>query len=169
MHKPDQFIINFEMSNRIIWKVKTFDELQIDELYKILQARIEVFVLEQNCVYPDLDGLDQKAIHLWAEEDSKILAYCRIFDRGIKYEECSLGRVLTTRLGRGRKLGKQLLRFATSIIEIRYNSEEVRISAQDYLLKFYSEFGFVASAKKYLEDGIPHTQMFRKGKKNSIT
>jgi ElaA protein len=149
------------MSN-IIWKIKTFDEFTVPELYAVIKARVDVFVVEQNCPYPDLDGYDQKAIHLWAEENSEILAYCRIFDKGIKYNEASIGRVLTTEKARGKSLGKQLITYAVQTIENRFRTSEIRISAQDYLLRFYGGFGFEDTGKKYLEDDIPHTEMFRK-------
>ncbi|KPH11900.1 GNAT family N-acetyltransferase [Chryseobacterium sp. ERMR1:04] len=150
------------MSN-IIWKIKTFEEFTVPELYNLLKARSEVFVVEQNCVYLDADGYDQQAIHVWAEEeDGEILAYCRVFDKGIKFEETSLGRVITTQKGRGRSLGKQLIQYAVETIENRYHTSEIRISAQDYLLKFYGDFGFIDTGKKYLEDDIPHTEMIRK-------
>jgi ElaA protein len=144
------------------WKIKTFSELTTPELYEIIKARINVFVVEQDCPYPDLDDNDQKAIHLWAEKNGEVLAYCRIFDKGIKYPETSIGRVVTTENGRGTGLGKQLIKYALEIIENRLGTSEVRISAQDYLLKFYSDFGFQDTGKKYLEDNIPHTEMFRK-------
>ncbi|WP_379967175.1 GNAT family N-acetyltransferase [Epilithonimonas sp. UC225_85] len=144
------------------WKIKTFSELTTTELYQIIKARVDVFVVEQDCPYPDLDDYDQKAIHLWAEKDNEVLAYCRIFDKGIKYPETSIGRVVTTEKGRGTGLGKQLIKYALEIIENRLGTSEVRISAQDYLLKFYSDFGFQDTGKKYLEDNIPHTEMFRK-------
>lgn len=147
------------MSN-IIWKIKTFDEFTVPELYNVLKARIDVFVVEQNCPYPDLDNYDQKAVHIWAEENGEVLAYCRIFDKGIKYPEASIGRVLTTEKARGKRLGKQLIQYALDAIEARFHTSEVRISAQDYLLKFYGEFGFKDTGKKYLEDDIPHTEMF---------
>lgn len=149
------------MSN-IVWKIKTFDEFTVPELYAILKARIDVFVIEQNCPYPDLDNYDQKAVHIWAEENGDILAYCRIFDKGIKYDETSIGRVLTTEKARGRSLGKQLIQYAVETIENRFHTTAVRISAQDYLLRFYSGFGFEDTGKKYLEDDIPHTEMVRK-------
>lgn len=146
------------------WKIKTFSELTTTELYEIIKARINVFVVEQDCPYPDLDDNDQKAIHLWAEKDDEVLAYCRIFDKDIKYPETSIGRVVTTEKARGTGLGKQLIKYALEIIENRLGTSEVRISAQDYLLKFYSDFGFQDTGKKYLEDNIPHTEMFRKQK-----
>lgn len=144
------------------WKIKTFSELTTPELYEIIKARVNVFVVEQDCPYPDLDDSDQKAIHLWAENNGEVLAYCRIFDKGIKYPETSIGRVVTTENGRGTGLGKQLIKYALEVIENRLGTSEVRISAQDYLLKFYSDFGFQDTGKKYLEDNIPHTEMFRK-------
>ncbi len=149
------------MSN-IVWKVKTFEEFTVSELYAVLKARIDVFVIEQNCPYPDLDNYDQKAVHIWAEENGDVLAYCRIFDKGIKYDETSIGRVLTTEKGRGKSLGKLLIKYAVDIIENRFHTSEIRISAQDYLLRFYGDFGFEDTGKKYLEDDIPHTEMIRK-------
>jgi len=148
--------------DNIVWKIKTFDELSTKELYEIIKARVNVFVVEQDCPYPDLDDSDQKAIHLWAEKNGEVLAYCRIFDKGIKYAETSIGRVLTTENARGKSFGKQMMKFAVEIIENKLKTSEIRISAQDYLIKFYSDFGFSATDKKYLEDNIPHTEMFRK-------
>ncbi len=147
--------------NNILWQIKPFDELSSTELYKLLKARVDVFVVEQNCPYPDLDNYDDVAVHLWAEENGNILAYCRIFNQGIKYPETSIGRVLTTENGRGKNLGKQLIKYAVETIENRFHQSRIRISAQDYLLKFYSEFGFKDTGKKYLEDDIPHTEMLR--------
>lgn len=148
--------------NNIIWKIKSFEEIGTSELYEIIKARVDVFVVEQNCPYHDLDGYDQKAIHIWAEQNGNVLAYCRIFEKGIKYHEASIGRVLTTEKARGKSLGKQLIQYAVETIENRFRTSEIRISAQDYLLKFYSFFGFTDTGKKYLEDNIPHTEMLRK-------
>lgn len=145
-----------------IWKVKTFNELTTAELYEIIKARVDVFVVEQNCPYPDLDHYDQKAIHLWAEEEGEVLAYCRIFDKEIKYPETSIGRVITTQKARGTGMGRQMISYAVQIIENRLKSTEIRISAQDYLIRFYSEFGFFDTGKKYMEDNLPHTEMVRK-------
>ena len=142
--------------------IKKFNDIETLLLYKILKLRCAVFVVEQNCPYPDLDDYDQKAVHLWAENEGEILAYCRIFDKGIKYKETSIGRVITTEKGRGKGLGRQLIKYALEVIENRLHQTEVRISAQDYLLRFYSDFGFVDTGKKYLEDNLPHTEMFRK-------
>lgn len=150
------------MDSSIIWKVKSFTEINTQELYKILKAREDVFVVEQNAAYHDLDNDDQEALHLWAENTKgEVLAYCRLFDKGVKYKETSIGRVLTTEKSRGFGLGKIIIPFAIEIIENRFYTSEIRISAQDYLLKFYEDFGFVSTQKKYLEDNIPHTEMFR--------
>ena len=145
----------------IHWKIKSFAELSVPELYEILKIRQEVFIVEQTCDYLDADGYDDKAIHLWAENNGEILAYCRLFDLGIKYQEASIGRVLTNSNYRNLRLGKTLMKFALFIIEARFRAGDVRISAQDYLLKFYSEFGFQDTGKKYLEDDIPHTEMLK--------
>lgn len=156
------------MSN-IIWKIKTFEEFTVPELYNVLKARINVFVVEQNCPYPDLDDYDQKAVHIWAEQGGEVLANCRIFDKGIKYPEASIGRVLTTEKARGKNLGKQLIGYAIETIEARFRTDEIRISAQDYLLKFYGEFGFEDTGKKYLEDDIPHTEMLYRKKQKRLS
>lgn len=156
------------MSN-IVWKIKTFEEFTVPELYNVLKARINVFVVEQNCPYPDLDDYDQKAVHIWAEQGGEVLANCRIFDKGIKYPEASIGRVLTTEKARGKNLGKQLIAYALEVIEARFRTGEIRISAQDYLLRFYGEFGFEDTGKKYLEDDIPHTEMLYRKKQKRLS
>lgn len=149
------------MNNSIVWNIKSFEELTTQELYKIIRARVEVFVIEQDTPYQDLDNDDQKALHIWAEQNGKLLAYCRIFDKGIKYSETSIGRVLTTANARKKGLGKELISIAIENIEKLFKTSEIRISAQDYLIKFYSDFGFVDTGKKYLEDNLPHTEMKR--------
>lgn len=147
--------------NNIIWKIKSFEELTTKELYDILKVRQEVFVVEQTCYYLDADGYDEKALHLFAEKEGQVVAYCRIFGQGIKYAETSIGRVLTHPNARNLSLGKTLLSIALQTIEKRFETKACRISAQDYLLKFYQELGFKDTGKKYLEDDIPHTEMVR--------
>ena len=146
---------------KIIWKIKSFEELSIHELYEILKVRQEVFVVEQTCYYLDADGYDDKALHIWAETNGEIAAYCRIFSQGIKYPETSIGRVLTNTKYRNLKLGKTLINIALQAIETHFETSECRISAQNYLLEFYKSFGFEDTGKKYLEDDIPHTEMVR--------
>ena len=149
------------MKSSIVWKIKPFSELSTEELYQILKIRQEVFIVEQTCYYLDADGYDQQAVHIWAEKEGEILAYSRVFEPGIKYKEASIGRVLTNPNYRKNKLGKILIRFSINTIESRFRTQSIRISAQDYLLRFYSEFGFQDTGKKYLEDDIPHTEMMR--------
>lgn len=144
-----------------IWKIKTFDELSAQELHDVLKARIDVFVVEQNCPYPEIDGDDPKAIHLWAEQNGNIAAYCRIFQPGIKYDESSIGRVLTTQKYRKMNLGKTLMKNAIGIVEARFRTTSIRISAQDYLLPFYTDLDFISTGKSYLEDEIPHSEMLK--------
>jgi ElaA protein len=148
--------------NEVVWKIKSFEKLTMKELYAILKIRQEVFIVEQTCYYLDADGYDEKAIHIWGEKNAEIVAYCRIFEPKIKYSESSLGRVLTNPSYRNLKLGKVLLKIALNTIEVKFNTTQVRISAQDYLLRFYSEFGFISTGVEYLEDDIPHTEMLRK-------
>ena len=147
------------MIQEIIWKIKSFQEFSSHELYEILKIRQEVFVVEQKCYYLDADGDDHKAVHIWAEKEDQIVAYCRVFPQKVKYPEASIGRVLTHLSSRNLRLGKMLMRFAIQTIECRFKSKQIRISAQDYLLRFYTNFGFLATEKKYLEDNIPHTEM----------
>ena len=146
----------------LIWKIKSFDELSTQEFHQILKARIDVFIVEQTCPYHDLDGYDQKAIHLWAENEDEVVAYCRIFPAGIKYQDSSIGRVLTSQKFRKLNLGRKLMQIALATIEARFRTSSVRISAQNYLLPFYAEFGFEIVGETYLEDDIPHTEMMRK-------
>lgn len=146
---------------KLTWKIKTFTELSTFELHQILKARIDVFVVEQNCPYPEVDGDDPKAIHLWAEDHGEVVAYCRIFEPGIKYAETSIGRVLTHQNYRKMNLGKTLMKFAITTIETKFPGNSIRISAQDYLLAFYTNLGFCTTGKNYLEDGIPHSEMLR--------
>ncbi|HIC8755026.1 GNAT family N-acetyltransferase [Elizabethkingia anophelis] len=145
-----------------VWKVKAFEELTTTELYQILLLRAEVFVVEQNCPYQDVDNTDQKALHLWAEMGGKAVAYCRMFDQGIKYPESSIGRVVTHPEYRSHKLGRALLNLTLETIKNRYANPDIRISAQNYLLKFYGSLGFEPVGESYLEDNIPHTEMLRK-------
>lgn len=143
------------------WKIKQFNELSTSELYSILKIRQEVFIVEQTCYYLDADGYDEKAVHIWCETEGKISAYCRIFDSGIKYKEASMGRVLTHPDFRKLGLGKTLVKIALEAIETRFGAPNIRISAQDYLLKFYCALGFQDTGLKYLEDNIPHTEMYK--------
>ncbi|MEJ2444784.1 MAG: GNAT family N-acetyltransferase [Exilibacterium sp.] len=149
------------------WQWKRFDELSKHELYEILKVRQEVFVVEQNCAYVDADGLDQNAWHLtgWYQNDAdgrRIAAYLRVVFPGCRYEEPSIGRVLTTAQSRGRGLGKVLMETALCNIERIYPNQAIRISAQQYLERFYHALEFSRVSEPYSEDGIPHIEMLRR-------
>jgi ElaA protein len=143
----------------ISWKTKTFDELSTQELYQILRLRLEVFVVEQNCVYQDIDNKDQKALHLFGIVEGEIIAYSRLFKPGDYFEFSSIGRVVVAEKHRDKNFGHELI--DQSILEInrRFNVQNITISAQLYLKKFYESHGFVATSETYLEDDIPHIEM----------
>ena len=143
----------------ISWKTKTFDELSTQELYQILRLRSEVFVVEQNCVYQDIDNKDQKALHLFGIVDGEIVAHSRLFKPGDYFEFSSIGRVVVAEKHRDKNFGHALI--DQSILEInnRFKVENITISAQLYLKKFYESHGFVATSETYLEDDIPHIEM----------
>lgn len=141
--------------------VKSFDELSISELYNILQLRSEVFVVEQNCVYQDIDGKDENALHLIGVFEGQIVAYARLFDSGAYFDNPSIGRVIVKAQFRDRKWGHELMENAIQAIESRFASRQITISAQLYLKKFYESHGFIQAGEGYLEDGIPHIRMDR--------
>ena len=147
------------------WQCLRFEELTHQQLYAVMAARQQVFVLEQQCLYPDLDGLDQAAHHLLgassAEPNEPLLAYLRILAPGVKFAEASLGRVLTTAAGRGTGAGRALLRRGIAEAEALYRGTRLRIGAQQYLEAFYASFGFVTVSESYDEDGIAHIDMLR--------
>lgn len=145
----------------IIWSFKKFEELTTTELHDILQLRAEVFVVEQDCPYNDVDGKDPKCGHLWAALDDKVIACTRIVPPGISYAEASIGRVASHANYRHLKLGHQLMSHSLEIIENVYGTSSVRISAQSYLKKFYEKCGFNKVSEEYLEDNIPHIEMLR--------
>jgi ElaA protein len=142
-----------------VWQCKTFDTLRAAELYKLLQLRAAVFVVEQNCPYLDPDDKDVFALHVLCSRGNELLAYARILPGGVSYLEVSIGRVATASSARGTGLGKQLMQFCLQQIEATFGRVPVRISAQCYLEKFYNEFGFVRVGEDYLEDDIPHVEM----------
>lgn len=142
--------------------LKTFDQLTNTELYNILQERTNVFVVEQNCPYPEVDGKDAQSYHLYKEENGEIIAYLRILPPGVSYAELSIGRVLVKKEYRGQKLAHELMVRALQFIADELNETTVKIQAQDYLRNFYSSFGFEAISEVYLDDGIPHVDMLQK-------
>ncbi len=142
-------------------KIKSFQELSTIELYNILQLRSEVFVVEQDCVYQDIDGKDEKALHVIGLVDDKVVAYTRCFKPGDYFKEASIGRVVVKESQRKFKRGNQLMNSSIEAIEKHYNTTTIKISAQCYLNKFYTNLGFNAIGEEYLEDGIPHIAMIK--------
>ena len=141
--------------------IKKFSELSTEEIYNILKLRSEVFVVEQNCVYQDIDEKDQKAIHLFIEKNSEIIAYTRIFKKGDYYEENpSIGRVVVSKKERGKNLGKEIMKKSIRYVKENMDEKKIELSAQKYLDKFYKELQFYSEGEDYLEDGIPHQRMF---------
>ena len=143
------------------WKCTSFGELSPHQLYAILQLRTDVFVMEQECAYQDMDGCDQQALHVTATRDTELLCYARLLPPGIKYQSPSVGRVITQQSIRGAGFGKLLMSKVLDYCQHHWPDQAVTISAQQHLETFYCELGFVTESKPYLEDGIPHIQMRR--------
>lgn len=144
------------------WHESDFAGLSLGDLYAILSARVAVFVVEQDCPYPELDGLDQSAHHLWATDGAgRVAAYARITAPGTRFEEPSIGRVLTALEHRGTGLGRDLMERAIDLAERLYPGAQMRISAQQHLDRFYASLGFGFVRGPYPEDGIPHVEMLR--------
>lgn len=144
----------------INWQCKFFSELTNEELYKIIQLRIDVFVVEQNCVYQDCDGKDLESFHFTGWDENNLVAYTRLLPKGISYPEAaSIGRVITARSARGQNLGKQLMTKSIEQIYTLFGNVPIKISAQLYLKHFYESFSFVQEGGAYLEDHIEHIAM----------
>ena len=141
--------------------IKKFKDLSPLELYEILQLRSEVFVVEQDCVYQDIDGNDQKALHIIGTIENKIIAYTRCFRPGDYFKEASIGRVVVKESQRKFKRGNQIMNNSIKVINDHYKTKIIKISAQCYLNKFYTNLQFKPIGEKYLEDGIPHVAMLR--------
>ena len=142
-------------------KTKHFSELNIKQLYDLLQLRSEVFVVEQDCVYQDIDNKDKKAIHLLGYTNTNLIAYSRIFNEGDYFKETSFGRAIIKKEKRGMGAGDELVRESLKIIRKEYGNKKVKISAQAHLKNFYAKHAFIAKGEEYLEDGIPHVLMER--------
>jgi ElaA protein len=146
---------------KIDWSLKKFEELSSLELYEILRLRSEVFVVEQNCVFLDMDDKDQFAHHLQGRIEGNLAAVVRILPRGLSYDEPSIGRVVSSPLFRRKGVGIELMKTAIQETISLYGNVPIKIGAQLYLKKFYESFGFVQCSETYLEDDIPHIKMIR--------
>lgn len=141
--------------------IKTFQQLTLDELYEILQLRSEVFVVEQNCVYQDIDGKDKKALHIIGRKNHKIVVYTRCFAPGIYFDEAAIGRVVVSNSERKYGYGHEIMKASIAAIEVNYKTTTIKLSAQTYLIRFYESHGFKKIGDEYLEDGIPHIEMIK--------
>jgi ElaA protein len=150
------------MHANITWQCAHFSEFSAAQLYAVLSMRSEVFIVEQNCVYQDMDGVDIDCLHVigWTS-DQQVAAYMRIVPPGRKFAEVSLGRVITSNTARGTGIGKQLLTRGLELIAAHYPGLAIRIHAQAYLEKFYGTFGFVTVSDVFMEDNIPHCVMMK--------
>lgn len=147
------------------WDVKLFHELSANQLFDVLQLRVDVFVVEQQCAYPELDEYDRRAEtrHLSGRNDAgRLIAYVRILPPGSACPDVNFGRFVVRKDARGQGVGHQLLREALKEIQHNWPGSAIKISAQDYLQKFYEQYGFVRVSDVYLEDGIPHVEMVKK-------
>lgn len=140
-------------------KLKKFSDLSNDELYELLRLRVDVFVVEQNCPYHEIDGLDKQAYHLWLEDSDGIAAYLRILPPGAAFQEPALGRVISARRRCG--IGSELLREGIKAVQELYGGVPITIEAQVYAKEFYEKAGFVQISEPFDEDGIPHIRMQR--------
>ena len=138
---------------------RSYNELTKHELFDIYCLRQEVFIVEQNCVYQDIDKKDHHSYHLMAYDNQILVAYLRIVHPGISYSEASIGRVLTKMSHRRRGISKKIIKSAIQKVKDLYNNSNIRISAQEYLIPFYTSLNFVALGEVYLEDDIPHIEM----------
>jgi len=143
--------------------IKFFDELTTLELYDFLQLRSDVFVVEQECVFLDLDSKDKDAIHIFGKKNNKIIAYSRIFKPGDYYKEASIGRVVVKKEERKYGYGHELMHFSIKTIESKLKVNTIKIGAQKYLKSFYESHGFNQIGEEYLEDGIIHIYMVKPG------
>lgn len=141
--------------------IKTFQELTTKELYDLIQLRVDVFCVEQNCVYQDLDGKDEKAIHIIGKKNNKIIAYTRVFKPGDYFKESSIGRVVVRKDERQHKYGYDIMKASIQAVKDYFSETTIKISAQTYLRKFYNNLGFKEIGEEYLEDGIPHIAMVK--------
>lgn len=146
---------------KINWTIKKFEALTAAELYTLLRLRTEVFVIEQNCIFQDMDNKDQYSYHLMGWHDDELVAYTRLVPPGISYEQPSIGRVVTSPAARGSGAGRILMDKSIEELIRLMGPNAIRIGAQLYLKKFYESFGFVQSSDVYIEDGIDHIEMIR--------
>jgi ElaA protein len=143
-------------------KIKSFEDLSTSELYELLRLRAEVFIVEQDCVYQDIDGKDDEALHVLGFCNGELVSYTRCFAPGIYFEEAAIGRVVVKSTFRKKDYGHEILKASVKAIAAEYDTAVIKLSAQTYLVNFYESHGFQKIGEGYLEDGIPHIAMVKK-------
>ncbi len=144
------------------WKLVHFNQLSLDELYEVLKLRVDVFVVEQNCPYPELDNKDRLAetLHLLGiNQQGELIAYTRILAAGVSYPQASIGRVIIAEQGRGKGIAHALMQRSIDVVNTQWPETSIQIGAQQHLSDFYQQQGFTVNSEMYLEDGIPHIDM----------
>lgn len=141
------------------WQTKTFDDLSNHALYAVLKLRLDVFSIEQQCIYQDLDDRDQEALHMLGWQGEELVAYQRLLPPGLDYPESSIGRIVINMEARGHNLGKEMVQRGMDFALRTWPGNDIRINAQAYLRKFYMNLGFEALTEEYIYDGIPHLEM----------
>ncbi len=147
--------------NDLVWQSVAHDAVTVPQLYALLALRCEVFVVEQNCPFQDIDGADLQAVHLMGWAGQSLVAYARCLPSGVKYPQASIGRVVTHSSLRGGGAGHELMRRAIDCVQQHWGTQAICIDAQAHLVKFYNQLGFVEFGQGYVEDGIPHIAMKR--------
>ena len=142
--------------------VKRFKELSVEEIYQILKVRADVFIIEQKCIYKDIDGKDEKAMHVMGKNNNEIIAYTRILEGGEDYDFPSISRVVVKKENRGKERGRKIMKESIKYIVEELKEKTIVLAAQKYLEKFYKELGFIAEGEEYLEDEIQHQKMILK-------
>jgi ElaA protein len=148
-------------SSAPVWRLLAFEDMRVAELYEVLRLRSEVFVVEQRCIFQDMDGADLQAMHLLGVQGGELRAYARCFAPAVKFAEASIGRVVTKPSQRGTGLGHALIDQAISAVSQVWGPQPIRVGAQTYLAGFYAKHGFKDAGRPYVEDGIPHLEMLR--------
>jgi ElaA protein len=148
-------------SQATVWRLMSFEDLRVGELYELLRLRSEVFVVEQQCIFLDIDGDDREANHLLGVQGGELKAYARCFGPGVKSPEASIGRVATHPSARGSGLGHALMVQAVAAVNQVWGPQAICIGAQAHLAEFYAKHGFVDMGQPYIEDDIPHLKMIR--------
>lgn len=148
--------------NKRTWQTKHFNDLTVNEYWELLHLRTEIFVVEQDCPYQEVDEKDKVAFHLWGTDNNgKVIATSRILPQGISYKEISIGRVALKMEARGKGIADEMMIESFKFIETQFGNQALRISAQTYLLNFYGKHGFKQVGEGYLEDNIPHIEMLK--------